>query len=101
MNTDRLDLGDTIYFKCLSYSQITSQTPSIQEVSKLLSSYNFLQVPITLMRIGLAFSRSEDVEQRHQTECALRDAFYSPCYTLEIESHGLNLDFIGSKALMT
>ena len=101
MNTDRLDLGDTIYFECFSYSQITSQTPSIQEISKLISSYNYRQVLITLIRIGLAFSRSEDVEQRHQTECALRDAFYSPCYSLEIESHGLNLDFNGSKTLMT
>ena len=56
MNADRLDLGDTILFEYLSYSEITSQTPSIQEISKLISSFNFREVLITLIRIGLAFS---------------------------------------------
>ena len=90
MNADRLDLGDTIVFKCLSYSEITSQSPSIQEISKLISSFNFRQVLITLIRIGLAFSRSEDVEERSQTENVLREAFYSPL----IQSQDANQGYI-------
>ena len=93
MNADRLDLGDTILFKCLSYSQINSQTPSIQELSKLISSFNFRQVLITLIRIGLAFSRSENDEQRCQTEDILREAFYSP----QIELQDANQGFIYSR----
>lgn len=100
MHADRLDLGDTIYFKCLSYSQITSQTPSIQEVSKLLSSYNFRQVLITLIRIGLAFSRSENADQQRQSESILKEAFCSPSYTLQIESQGINQGFIFSRFAM-
>ena len=93
MNADRLDLGDTILFKCLSYSQITSETPSIQELSKLISSFNFRHVLITLIRIGLAFSRSENDEQRCQTEDILREAFYSP----QIELQDANQGFIYSR----
>ena len=94
MNTDRLDLGDTILFKCLSYSEITSESPSIQEISRLLSSFNLQQVLITFIRIGLAFSRSEDVDQRSQTEHVLREAFCRPSYITQIQSQSLNQDFI-------
>lgn len=88
MNTDRLDLGDTIVFRGLSYSEITTQSPSIQELSKLISSFNFREVLITLIRIGLAFSRSDDVEERTQTESILREAFYSPFIQSQNPSRG-------------
>ena len=80
MLPDKLELGNVILFQCLSYSQITSQTPSIQELSKQLFSFNFREMLITLARMGLTLSRSEDVKERGQTEEALRDAFCSPCY---------------------
>ena len=94
MNPDRLELGDAILLQLLSYSQITSQTPSIQELNKLLSSLNFRGVLITLARMGLAFSRSRNVEQRSLTENALRNEFCPPCYKTQIQLQGLDSNFI-------
>ena len=94
MLPDRLELGNAIFFQCLSYSQITSQTPSIQELSKQLFSFNFREVLITLARMGLTLSRSEDVKERGQTEEALRNAFCSPCYKTRIQLQGLNQGLI-------
>ena len=94
MLPDRLKLGDTDLFQFLPYSQITDQIPSIQELNKLLSSLNFRGVLITLARMGLAFSRSRNVEQRCKTENALRNEFCPPCYKTQIQLQGLDSNFI-------
>ena len=94
MLPDRVELGNANIFQFLSYSQITDQTPSIQELSKRLSSFNFLQVLVNLMRMGLTLSRSEDLGQRYQTEQGLRAAFCPPCCEKQIQSQDLNQSFI-------
>ena len=77
MLPDRLELGDAILLKHLSYSQITSH-PSIQKLNKLLSSFNFRQVQINLMRMGLTLSRCENFEHRCQVEQHLRKGILLP-----------------------
>ena len=94
MLPDRVELGNANIFQFLPYSRITDQAPSIQALSKLLSSFNFLQVQINLMRMGLTLSRSEDLGQRYQTERGLRAAFCSPCCEKQIQSQDLNQSFI-------
>ena len=93
MLPDSVKSGNTIFFSHLSYSQITGQTSSIQELNKLLSSFDFRQVLINLARMGLALSRSKDFEQRCQVEQYLKDAFYPSIDEIRTQ-HNLNLGVI-------
>lgn len=99
-SSNRLEMGNFTSFRLISYSQIAQQ-PSIQEVSKLLLSFNFKEVLINLARMNLLLSKSvqqpptvQAENTLRRAENALRQAFCQPVYFERIASENIGTDVI-------